>query len=328
MASVPAQFNRVSGAKGVKHESQYCIRLESGLLVPAHLVTNSTGDPINPATHDAQTDGTQRSISLDGNAVPVVSYRGYTDSDLYEADVCRGAISEHMPFFAYGRITAPGAVTDQAIHPYAMGVSFAVPAIPGVQMTIASSSADDDSAGTGARSIHMHYLDGDLMLQVEEIVMDGLTPVLSQATDVRFVQCVHIHTHGSNRVAAGNISASNGGTIYSYVEAGKKRCSSSSRRVPAGHRLMIKSVFMGARSGSAAAGVTIRLATTKFDDVDYTEDAQAFPVMAVDLQDTSVAFPLDMPYPFEAGSVVAMVADSDKAAVISAGYFGYLEEVL
>lgn len=92
--------------------------------------------------------------------------------------------------------------------------------------------------------------------------MNGTTPVDTSASDIRFVQCVHAEELGSGKAAAGNITLSHSGTNYAVIATGKRRCESSFRRVPAGKRLMIKSMYAGSSSGSAAASSIVRFVMT------------------------------------------------------------------
>lgn len=259
----------------------------------------------------------------------IKSYAGYLDDDMYAAQVSRGNVEGAVPLFGYGESVAGGALTNQPLLPINIGPVVNVPSSSGVQMTVASTSADDDKDdGTGARSLSLHYLDADLNEQFEEVFLDGLTPVQTTATDIRFVQCTHVKTYGSLKKAVGNISVYTAGpVIYSYINAGYRRCSSSFRRVPAGKRLMIKSLHGGCISGSSDAKCVIRIVTTKIDEYDYTEEGFFLPVMSLVFQDNSVSLPLDMPVPVESGVIVGMEYDVDKAATIAGGYSGYFEDV-
>lgn len=257
------------------------------------------------------------------------SYSGYLDDDMYAAQVSRGNVTGASPLFGYGESVAGGALTNQPLLPINIGPVVNVPSSSGVQMTVVSSSADDDKdGGTGARSVLIYYLDASLNAQVEELFLEGLTPVQTTATDIRFVQCTHINTYGSLKECAGNVSVYTAGpVVYSYINAGYKRCSSSFRRVPAGKRLMIKSIHGGCISGTSDAKGIIRIVTTKINDVDYTEQGFFIPVMSLSFQDNSVTLPLDMPVPVDAGVIVGMEYDVDKAATVTGGYSGYFEDV-
>jgi len=227
-------------------------------------------------------------------------------------------------FNSYGELDTGGAVTNHIVWPLAGNPDLRVPASPGVQMSIVSTSTADDIAGTGIRTLHMHYLDASLNAQDEEIELDGTNPVTSIATDVRFIQCMHIGEFGTGKEAAGNISASNGGVTYSYLKAGNRRCLSSAKRVPAGKILMIAQMYAGSASGAADAIATVKLVLTAIGLHDYTEDEITIPQAGISVQDGSESLNLKPPLAVPEGLVVAFETTTDKAALVTAGFLGYL----
>ena len=241
-------------------------------------------------------------------------------------DVARGKLAGASNLASYGELTTAGAVTDHLVWPLAGTPDLAVPASPGVQMAVVSSSASDAAAGTGIRTVNVIYLDVDLAQQTEIVTLNGATPVNMVATDVRFIQCMHLATAGSGKKAAGNISATNGGTTYSYIPTGKRRCSSGTRRVPAGKRLIITSLYGSSISGAGQAKSEIRLVATGLDAVDTTESAITFPLQSVGMQDGAVTLS-GLTIAVSAGLVVGFEVTVDKAATISAGFNGWVETV-
>ncbi len=246
----------------------------------------------------------------------------------YETDIARGVITGAMPFGAYGERTVSAGEVNRVVWPNGI---FQLPDIAGVQMSISSTSADDDETGANARVLEFHYLDADLNDKVETITLHGLTPVLTEATDVRFINCMHIHEWGDTPTAAGEITAEHddggGSVVYSHIAIGDTRCASSARMVPAGKKLFVQGMVAGATSGTAAAKVKIRVASSYFDGHDYTYPLTLVPFGAVGLQDSSVTFNPPVPIPVPAGSVVAMTATSDKEADVTASWFGWVEDI-
>lgn len=150
-------------------------------------------------------------------------YLGVQD---FQLAIARGLVPYAEPFSSYGRFVATGAVTNRIIWPDGI---YNIPAPTGVQMSFVSTSAQDGVGGTGIRTLEMHYLDADLAPQRETITLNGITPVLSVATNVRFVQCVHILTAGSGKSAAGVITVSNGGgRVPSRYDSGNGMCNRQS----------------------------------------------------------------------------------------------------
>lgn len=286
---------------------------------------------IAPGTHlqgmtklDTYSPRTGRTIREDGSLVNHADIISRT-----ELEIARGNYPGAEIFKSYGELTTgSGGVTDHLIWPPAGNTALTVPKAPGEQFTIVSSSDQDAAGGTGIQELHIHYLDGDLNPQVEVIVPTGTTPKLTAATDIRFVNCMHASKLGSGGKADGNISATFGdpAQTHSYIESGKRRCSSSARRVPAGKRLMINGMSASAISGTAAAQVQVRLVTTLHIDTDLSEEAVTFPQLSVGVQDGSEAA-AGFYIPVPEGVVVGFEASADKAATINAAFWGWLEDV-
>lgn len=259
----------------------------------------------------------------DGN--PVLYYNGYANDDIYAAQVARGNVTGANSVNSFGELKITGSVTDHVIHPSIIGNTINVPPEAGLQLSFQSTSSNDTSGGTGINSIHIHYLDGNLDQQEEILTLNGTTGVNTVATDIRFVQCIHIQTVGSNGSAAGDITGTNGGLIYTAIVQGKRRCSSSARRVPNGKRLMVKNLYAGSASATADTRTTIRFVTTYIEGHDFTEDGILFPQAGISLQNSSEALVLDKPFMIPSGVIVALETTANKAATINGGFIGYFE---
>ena len=133
----------------------------------------------------------------------------------------------------------------------------------GQQMQIQSSSANDTSAGTGVQTLMIHYLDNSGNEQQETETMNGLTPVLTTATNIRFVNEIHSMTVGTNNAAVGTITITPVGvpaTVYSQIEPNMNIDLSSQYMVPAGKIFIIESFSAsgGAAAGGKSADIRIR----------------------------------------------------------------------
>lgn len=147
-----------------------------------------------------------------------------------------------------------------------------IPPDAGEQMQAVSTSANDTLAGTGAQKIMVHYIDHNGNEQMEIINMNGVAPVLTAATDIRFVQRMHVIQTGINLFAAGTITISKAATpaqVYDQIQPGTNQSLNTSRMVPAGKTLLIDSFNV---SGGAAAGgksADIRLMITSVHGILY-----------------------------------------------------------
>lgn len=239
------------------------------------------------------------------------------------SNVSRGLVSGAEQISAYGRRTTAGVETN-ILWPDG---TYALPPAAGVQISLVSTSVNDTAAGTGIRTLDVHYLDASLVRRVETITMNGTTDVLSVATNIRFIECMHMVTFGSGKVAAGTITAHVSTQNYAEIQTGKVRCSSSVRMVPAGKRMLIDGIYAGSSSGSAAAMTIIELVTCNFGGHDYTTTSVFFPLGAAAFQDNSGGIVLTTPIAFTEGQVFGMRFETDKAATITGFWYGRLENV-
>ena len=239
-------------------------------------------------------------------------------------DIARGQVSGAYPFGGYGERVAGAGEVNRVIWPDGI---FKLPPAAGVQMSIVSTSADDDLTGTYTRKVEMHYIDSNGNEQHEVIEMNGQTDVLTAATDIRFINCLHIHEVGDNSKAAGAITASNGGTIYAEISANNVRCTSSMRMIPAGKVCYVAGAVGGSVSGTAAAKVIIKVVASELDAHQYIDPLILIPYGGVAVQDVSEAYNFPVPLKFSAGSVVGLILSTDKAATVTGSWFGWVEDV-
>jgi hypothetical protein len=241
-------------------------------------------------------------------------------------EVSRGTYADASNIASYGELTTTGAITDHLIWPVEGSPALTVPPSPGQQITLVSTSGNDATGGTGIQSVTILYLDGNLNQASEVVPLTGTTPTTTNATDIRFIQCMYASAFGTGVSAAGDISATYGaGVLHSFIPTGHRRCASSARRVPAGKRLIINGMAASSISGTAAARAQIRLIATGIYTDDFTEDAITFPYMAIGSQDSSEAMS-NVFFAVPEGTVVGFEATCDKGATISASFFGWIED--
>lgn len=236
--------------------------------------------------------------------------------------VARGMVEGAYRFGAYGERTSAGSETNFPVWPNG---SMTLPADTGVQMTLVSTSTDDAAEGTGAQQVRLIYLDVNLNMQREVVTLNGTTSVTTDATDIRFIQCMYVHDAGTGAKAAGDISAANGGTTYSEILTGDLRCSSSFRMVPAGKRLFVMGGSIGSASSTADAITTIRIVASEIDEIQYKDPLMLFPFVSVGVANGSTSWRLEVPEVFQAGTLVGATHTTDKAATVGANWYGRIE---
>lgn len=99
-----------------------------------------------------------------------------------------------------------------------MGGDAVLPTAVG-DLTIVSSSTDDDAAGTGATEITVSYLDVNWQQQTAVLATDGTTPVSASANALRAPRA-KVTGAGSGEAAVGTISIAIGGTTVNIIEIG------------------------------------------------------------------------------------------------------------
>jgi len=131
------------------------------------------------------------------------------------------------------------------------------PQVSGAQRSVKSASANDTSAGTGARTITISYLTAAFLLKQETITMNGTTAVATVGTDYAYVEVMVCATVGSNLSNAGNITlydnAAGGGGTFAQIGAGDGQTFYAQHYVPAGVTARVTRMQCGATAQSGKA---------------------------------------------------------------------------
>jgi len=237
----------------------------------------------------------------------------------YEAAIMHGLITGASSFSSNGDYIAGGAVSDFPVHEAgAVNIS-----LTGVQMSIVSSSASDTAAGTGARAISIGYIEnGTLAAKSETVILNGTTPVLTVATNIRFINSMTMISAGSGGKNAGSITATNGGLTYGAMSIGHRVQASAYRMVPTGKVFVPHEIIASSNSGAAAAQAIFHI-------VNWSPTIPFWlPSNAVGCQDGPIVIPLKAGRPITAGSIIGVEVTIDKAAHVTASIIGHLENAI
>lgn len=123
--------------------------------------------------------------------------------------------------------------------------------------SIVSSSASDTSAGTGARTVKLTYLDSSNNGPfTETLTLNGTTAVNTVATDICYIEKIEVLSYGSFGANIGTISlkaATGGGgaTIFS-IAVSDIHTFQAHHYVPAGKIGYIKAIHVSSSSGDSA----------------------------------------------------------------------------
>jgi hypothetical protein len=249
-----------------------------------------------------------------------------------QVEIARGRMDGAQAVGVTGTLTTSGAVTEIMIWPGSTVKDPSVAPAAGVQMTLVSTSAQDGVNGTGIRTLRFNYLDADLNPHSEIVTLNGTTPVLTVATNVRWVGDLTGLTFGSDKRAVGDITVTHNGTRYKLLDLGARATRSTVFRVPAGKRLIIHSIFAGACSGTAASKVQASIVASVIGNLDGTVDrfeevGLLLEQGTIELQDNTTTLADGALAAFPPGAIIGFRVTTDKSATVSAGFYGWLEDV-
>lgn len=174
----------------------------------------------------------------------------------FELQVSRGQVDGHSSVIVFG-YNPDVDTSEESVWPD--GGTIPHPTSASV-LKISSSSANDTSAGTGARTVFIEGLNGDYSVVSEIVILNGQTAV-NTTNSYLYVNSFYVVTAGSGGENAGNINAGTGtvtsgvpAVLYDIIAAGYNSRTTGHYCVPAGYTgYLIQGVFSaGQASGSTA----------------------------------------------------------------------------
>lgn len=264
-------------------------------------------------------DGTPITLVGDENAIAVVN-KPYTTA------IAEGAVPGHVPFFKLGYSPASSA-TETTL--WNAATEYVFPVAP-IQMEVVSTdNVNDKAGGTGALSMHIHYLDNLYNPQFELVVMNGTTAVPTVATNIFRINSFHVEGVGSTGKAAGTISirsAVDHTTIYSQCAPGFTRSRNSVFTVPKGKTLYISdlSFSAGYKTSGKQVRVTLHASIDPMGTVS-TSGVLFFPYREVILMDNNYATVAQMALPLPEKTDMKVSVIGETLALTSSYVSGWLE---
>lgn len=172
----------------------------------------------------------------------------------FELQVSRGQISWHKTLFKFGNNADINGSLETI---WSHGGLYSYPPSATV-MTVSSSSADDASAGTGARTVAVYGLDSNYN-EIDEIVsLNGQTAVNTTKSYLRVFR-LFVVTAGSGNTAAGTIYVGTGtvtagvpANVYAEIAIGENQTTMALWTVPAGYTAYVTGGTFSAASNNAA----------------------------------------------------------------------------
>lgn len=190
----------------------------------------------------------------------------------FELQVSRGQIQGHRNVTVFG-FNPDVDTTQVTVWPLASQIPFPAAAL---QMTVSSTSANDTSAGTGARTIVVQGLDANFNEVSETVTLNGQTAVTMTASLLR-VNYMYVATAGSSNGAAGDIYIGTGvvtagvpATVYDIIKFDYNNTTTGSYTIPAGHKGYISQGLFSAGQSGGSNPVQGRLLTNGPDGIHHT----------------------------------------------------------
>ena len=161
---------------------------------------------------------------------PYASQTQYGKTEAFDLQVSRGQVQGHTAINVFG-YNPDVDTSEESVWPD--GSTVPHPTVASA-LTIVSTSTDDDSAGTGARTVYIEGLNGDYNVISETIIMDGTTPVVTTGTYL-YVNQFYVATVGTGGANAGEITAKVSTTLYDIIAVGYNNRTTGHYCVPAGY---------------------------------------------------------------------------------------------
>lgn len=106
------------------------------------------------------------------------------------------------------------------------------------QRSVKSTSVNDTSAGTGAQTVTINYLDTSFVSHSEIVTLNGTTAVNTVGTNIAFIENMQVSQVGSGGGNAGTIqlftAVAAGGSIWATIATGDNQTFWAHHYVPAG----------------------------------------------------------------------------------------------
>ena len=244
-------------------------------------------------------------------------------SEPFELQTSRNQISYNNTLFKYGYNPDIVNVNETV---WDGGGIYSYPAAAAV-MYVSSSSTNDTSAGTGARTVYIEGLDASYNSLSETVTLNGQTQVATSGSYLRVFRS-YVATAGSGGTNAGDIYVGTSGatagvpnsTFYAKITAGEAQTLMAVYTVPAGKTLYINEGI--ATHGTGTSGgvfMTIRFMVRPFGGVMRTQ-------VKLDVVESQIYYPFAYPIVVTEKSDVEVraICNKNQSNAISASFNGVL----
>ena len=261
-------------------------------------------------------------LGPDGKPIEIITTTmGQIATIDYGEAVAKGIIDGVLPGFKFGK-DASASTTLTTVWNGVGNYPFPLTA---QTLSIASTSANDTAAGTGARTVTVSLIDGDNnRLDSEMVSLNGQTPV-ELTDDGRVVRRIAVNTAGSGGANDGTLYVGYGtftsgvpDNVLGIVSPGDNKTLQAIEVVPTGYQMEMKSLYFSIGEGKS---VEISLYVRPPGGVFQLEGTwQGF--------ENAKTFEFSPPRTFSAGSDIDLRAKTGAAtAIVTAGFQSIFEPV-
>jgi hypothetical protein len=199
----------------------------------------------------------------------------------------------------------------------------------GMQMVVKSTSANDTNGGSNVRKIRLVYLDASYIEREEIITMNGLTGVLTAATNIFRVNSFHAYEIGPGLVSAGEITLKNTleTVTYAIMSVGLNTARQAIYTVPDGWWLYVT----GWEASSGSSGnhwCQMGISATAMDGKLLPGAFLTKGELNTQNNNGYLPFSIPIPLPPRADVTVSAISDAPNANVFGiSSVFGWLERI-
>lgn len=237
----------------------------------------------------------------------------YGTTEPFPVQVARGQIDGHrsVVIFGYNPDVDTAEVTVWPLpsiktHPAAA-----------TQLKVSSTSTDDTSAGTGARTVVLEGLDTNYNEITETVTLNGQTAVTTTNSFVR-INRAYVATAGSSKSALGDIYFGDGtvtagvpATIYDIIKFDYNTTITGHYTIPAGYTGYIMQGLFSAGQPTGSSQITGRLLTAGLDGI---RRAAALTTVNNGTADYTFEFPVPIPEKTDVEATAAGKSTNNEAS--------------
>lgn len=216
-----------------------------------------------------------------------------SDKDFY-LEVSKGNIAKHSRVNKMGHNPDVDTTTDPE-DMWDVGGLWVPPTTARIH-NIASSSANDASAGTGARTITIQGLDGSYNFATETVTLNGISNVAT-VNSYTIIDFMFVVTAGSTGTAEGVITATAqvDGTITAQINPGDNQTHMAVFQIRNGYKGYINSISAAMQQNTAGSSSMVYLMTKNFGEVWRVRRVMFLNNSGNSHQKVSIVPPLEIP---------------------------------